>query len=685
MQEAAPPQLEYYDVPRIPSYTIHQPFNITSDSEFVSQGWPGSGSSESPYMIENLNVTAPITSILIANTTKHFVIRGGWLKADGVVWGDGIVTFDNVTNGKIEECTLIGYHTAITVYDSMNCSFTGNSIGTQIVGLLAHNLNASLFNNNIQIAPATEYPVHVQGANSLIIRDNVFDHVTGDGIRFAFGINCTLESNLFRNTGPTHVGQYGIVYREARGCNLSGNVIEGFESGFEILYGTDNHLYNNNVSAPLIGIRLLTSNLTVTDNKVQTDNIGVDLEISNSCIIEFNDIQGEISQGIGISSRVGNNTLIQGNDLHYLDIGVQLQSSVGDRVIENQIYDCLNAVSLEEYAGIGYEVSPPIDAIIANNSFLGCSLSFSISNASGLDHFISGNTINGDPLGYFFNESIFSLSGNEYGQVILVACSEATILGGDLYGVTLMYSNRCEIINVNVHHSYTGIYLYQSNDCVLNTIEAELNEIAVYFIESYSCSVYRSTIRNNTYGILLDESPYTNVYGCDVYQNYNSLVLIGAHHSSIESNSIRFNNIGIQILRTSDSVVGNNEVIYNLGIGIFLNRLSSDNFIIGNSFGWNGENAECSGNENMWDDGVGRGNSWSDLPSSATWYIIDEDDVDRFPTLLAESQTNTTTDNSTSIKGLFELSPLQATLASIMFGGLGFVFLTILVTRKFRK
>ncbi|MFX1580473.1 MAG: NosD domain-containing protein, partial [Promethearchaeota archaeon] len=629
MQEAAPSELDYYDMPRIPSYSIHQSFNITSDSEFASQGWPGLGTLETPYIIENLNVTAPITSILIANTSKHFVILGCWLRAEGVVWGDGIVTFDNVTNGKIEDCILIGYHTAITVYDSMNCSFTGNSIGTQIVGLLAHNLNASLFDNNIQIAPAMEYPVHVQGANSLVIKNNVFDHVTSDGIRFAFGLNCSLESNLFRNTGPTHVGQYGIVYREARDCNLSVNVIEGFESGIEILYGTDNHLFNNTVTASLIGIRLLTSNLTVTHNEIQTDNIGVDLEISNSCIIEFNDIQGEISRSVGISSRVGNNTLIQGNELHYLDIGVQLQSSFEDRVIENRIYDCLNALSLEEYAGIGYEVNHPIDAIIANNSFLGCSLSFSISNVSGLDYLISGNTINGDLLGYFFNESIFSLSGNEYGQIILVACSEATILGGDLYGVTLMYSNRCEIINVNVHHSYTGIYLYQSNDCILNTIEAESNEIAVYFVESYSCSVYRSTIHNNTYGILLDESQSTDVYGCDVYQNYNSLVLIGAHHSSIESNTIRFNNIGIQILRTSDSVVGNNEVTYNSGIGIFLNRLSSDNFIIGNSFGWNGENAECFGNENMWDDGVGRGNSWSDLPSSAAWYIIDDDDVDR--------------------------------------------------------
>ena len=39
------------------SYVIHEPFNITSDTDFEIQGWPGNGSFSNPYMIENLNIT----------------------------------------------------------------------------------------------------------------------------------------------------------------------------------------------------------------------------------------------------------------------------------------------------------------------------------------------------------------------------------------------------------------------------------------------------------------------------------------------------------------------------------------------------------------------------------------------------------------------------------------------------
>ena len=85
----------------------------------------------------------------------------------------------------------------------------------------------------------------------------------------------------------------------------------------------------------------------------------------------------------------------------------------------------------------------------------------------------------------------------------------------------------------------------------------------------------------------------------------------------------------------------------NYGTGLLLNRGSRFNRIIANSFGWNSRNALCSGFDNVWDDGVKSGNKWSDLGGDII-YLIDEDDVDRFPSSLGDGNTTTTFPTSTA-------------------------------------
>jgi parallel beta-helix repeat protein len=677
--------IEFPRSPSLPAYTVHQPINITSDSDFVDQGWPGLGTSETPYIIEGLNITTSITSILIANTTRHFEIRDCWLSASGVVWGDGIITFDNVTHGSIENSVLIGVHSAITVYDSSNCSFTENAIGTQVLGLLAYNLNESIFSSNIQSEPAIEYPIHVQRANRLVIGNNTFDSVSRDGVRLSFGIDCIFEDNRFYIHGVPYLGQFGLVYRESQNCIMRGNVMDGFDSGLEVLYGSDNQVYNNTLTSLWTGILLRTTNALISDNMIRTEHLGIDVQVSNSCTIELNEIDGIQASSIGIESRVAQNTLIRWNELHSLDVAIQLQGGVDDRILENYVYDCMTAVSLEEFPGIGYEVGPPVGAIIANNTFVDCGFSFTLSEPSGFNHEITGNTINGGLLGYFFNESNIIIDGANYEQVILAACSDAVVFGGDLSGLTLMYCSGCEIVGVNVSFSIWGIHILQSSDCLQSYIEGVNNDVAVNIDRSESCSVYRSHFYDNGYGILLDESPRSRVYGCDIYDNSYGIVLIGAHDSNIETNSIHHNQHGIFILRTNDTLVGNNEVLHNWQMGIYLNRLSNWNYIIGNSFGWNGINAACTGTKNSWDNGIGIGNRWSDFSSADNIYFIDDDDKDRFPSLLGESApTSTTTglENNTMTKGLFDLSTQQVTVASVLIGSIVILFTVIQTRRK---
>ncbi|HEX9915529.1 MAG TPA: hypothetical protein VGB32_11465, partial [Candidatus Bathyarchaeia archaeon] len=65
--------------PPVAAKTDHSPIYITADSGFASGGFPGSGTQEDPYVIENLQITTNTlrrNGVEIRNTRAHFVVRG---------------------------------------------------------------------------------------------------------------------------------------------------------------------------------------------------------------------------------------------------------------------------------------------------------------------------------------------------------------------------------------------------------------------------------------------------------------------------------------------------------------------------------------------------------------------------------------------------------------------------------
>jgi hypothetical protein len=124
-------------------------------------------------------------------------------------------------------------------------------------------------------------------------------------------------------------------------------------------------------------------------------------------------------------------------------------------------------------------------------------------------------------------------------------------------------------------------------------------------------------------------------------------------------------------------------VLENNEIGILLNRGSRFNRIIANSFGWNSVNAICSGFDNEWDDGIETGNRWSDLGENYV-YLIDEDDVDRYPSLLENgtlSNTLPSLTSNTDITGISgAVTPEVAVITALAL--LGFIAVAILFGRK---
>ncbi len=107
------------------SYVTHEPFNITSDSDFETQAWPGNGSISNPYLIENLNITTDSsTAIWVMNTTRHFIIQNCLFVSPVNIYTlyqpVYPITLTNVSNGEIRGNQVVNSSAGISDYALSN-------------------------------------------------------------------------------------------------------------------------------------------------------------------------------------------------------------------------------------------------------------------------------------------------------------------------------------------------------------------------------------------------------------------------------------------------------------------------------------------------------------------------------------------------------------------------------------
>ncbi len=204
--------------------TPHTPIIIDGDANFsataILEGWPGDGSSETPYIISGLDINLddnPGHCISISNTLVNFTIRNCNLVGASVDPGSGIY-LDNVQNARIVDnfCQHNTHGVFILGRGSRNCSlinntFTHNTIsGIQLVA----SLNITVTQNNC----SSNY----YGINAIDLigqSGHSGDHV--------------IESNMcYNNTygisfGDTNVESIGPMRNIVRNNNCSANNEDG--------------------------------------------------------------------------------------------------------------------------------------------------------------------------------------------------------------------------------------------------------------------------------------------------------------------------------------------------------------------------------------------------------------------------------------------------------------------------
>ncbi len=267
-------------------FTPHVPIEIVSDDNFTDYGFPGSGNTTHPYIIENYIITTTdYAGIYISGTTKYFLIRNCYVDAEY-----NSIYIENVADGTTSIINNICNNNSIGIYlrYSSGCTLTNNTCNKSFDGIYLYSSSDSTItentcNNNY------EYGIYLSSSSGSTLTDNTCTFNNGHGISLEDSSGSTLTDNTCTNNAWS-----GIILEGSSGSTL-----------------TDNTCINNN-------------------------NDGITLISSDSCLITYNLLQENEEYGIYLGSGSSSN-IIHHNT--FIDNNISGASQATDEGENNKWYD----------------------------------------------------------------------------------------------------------------------------------------------------------------------------------------------------------------------------------------------------------------------------------------------------------------------------------------------------------
>jgi len=162
-------------------YQDRDPFIISSNLDFVALGASGVGTPSDPYTFENLQIADPESCILIRNTTAYFVILNCYLESGNT---DSTIIFENVENGRVEQCKIVGGSSGIELSNTQDCIIEENIIYDGWMGIFLHYTSTCTVINN-RIHDNDKGIVFTQSDYCVILNNTIYSNQR-HGIEIAF-------------------------------------------------------------------------------------------------------------------------------------------------------------------------------------------------------------------------------------------------------------------------------------------------------------------------------------------------------------------------------------------------------------------------------------------------------------------------------------------------------------------
>ncbi|MHA2265115.1 MAG: right-handed parallel beta-helix repeat-containing protein, partial [Candidatus Thorarchaeota archaeon] len=261
------------------------------------------------------------------------------------------------------------------------------------------------------------------------------------------------------------------------------------------------------------------------------------------------------------------------------------------------------------------------------------------------NHSFSNNSVNGRPIGYYYNVTNEKIDCTSYGLVLLGVSVNVTLYNGVFSDVNWpIYMSHCVesvVESCLIQGGDAGVHISNSENCsIIHNIFDRVR---------YAVNLYYSIdtlIENNTMSGLGMYEDGIGVWGQS-----------SSHRCLIISNRIQYFGTAVYLGGTDDCIVIRNHLIdNNVAVAGYSNNCtihsnyvchnrfgsylrSSSNFRQwNNTFGWNVyQSLDDEGVNNEWDDGTGIGNQWTDYNGSGVYRISGtSNSVDRFPSVYVD-------------------------------------------------
>jgi parallel beta-helix repeat protein len=427
-----------WNISQLSLYEQQSPINVTSNDDFLTQNFTGSGTLEDPYFIEGVEINGGgLRGISIVNTSAVFEIRNCSLSYMGGPY------FENVSNGAIIDCELID--SSIQIIDSQYCNISGNSLEeasyyamTSDAILLWKSNNCIVENNELYDFSSLSHDdgiLNYVSENTTLRGNRIWNKDRGIQIWFSKGClvddcwvsECQTSLTSYNSLGLNILNSYfhdapkGLIIRPSIGTKLQNNTLwetgmvfqeawymdrdpldwdidfqNNTVNGWPILY-----LYQEgetSIDCSSIGqvIAAWCSGTSLRNGDFHDTTIGVQVYHSDSCAIE--DVQSLYNTQAGVQVKYSNNTVIQNCDLSFQDDyadGIFALLCNGMDIDSNTIENNRNGIDLD------WEVS---FAKITNNTVIfnsgrGIVLGSNSRNCTVYDNSIGGNGQNAADLG----------------------------------------------------------------------------------------------------------------------------------------------------------------------------------------------------------------------------------------------------------------------------------------------
>ena len=360
--------------------------------------------------------------------------------------------------------------------------------------------------------------------------------------------------NLVSSNNCTYYMVGIVIWFNSYSNEVSNNYCDGLgaEGGIYLAIGA----HENNI----------TQNYCVNNMYgITTDGCSQNIIQQNNCSIG--------DEGIYVWN--SNLTVVKENLIEFYGDGIRIENGINNELMNNEIFNCTSGIFVYESQ----------ESILKTNNCTSNLIGIYLDTSDFTliqDNFVHKNR-GGESAGIAlyeadFNEiidndcddnyhGIYVQIGSDYNNIVGNSFSkndEVGILVEDAYNNTIQ-SNDCL-------NNYDGILIFTGDDCYVSLNNCSLNiGVGLGFIEIINATAYRNTCYNNTGG-----------------EGWGIFLVVG--ESSVTENDCKFNTIGIHTEASFDTIVSDNILEQNAGIGFSLE--SCNNFTVTwNIFESNTQNA----------------------------------------------------------------------------------------------